>query len=384
MYFAELSLILLAEGGVSSFITTNKFFTTRYGKKVRELYVSNTIKKIIDFEQVEVFEDILVSSVIIETKKEQAPDNNSFTYEKFYKLSKEEFRREFIVRLGALGCYCQDNISSEEWSFADNTSLSLKRKIENNSTCLSELIGVNIYRGVTTGFNPAFIVDNQIKELLIEKDVNNAKIIKNMLQGRNIRKWYYNESDEFLIQTGFDIDIPYNYPNIYTHLKLYEKDLISRSDQGKNWWNLRACKYYDEFEVPEKIIWGLTADKWAFAIDKNKHYLPSNAYMLTSNNIDVMYILGVLNSKLLHYYFKFIGVMTAGGAYTLKAATISSMPFKVADNTSEIADIVKKILNIKESNHDADVGYIEAELDAMVYRLYNLSENEIKLIERNL
>ena len=383
IYFVEHGMNILTEGGVLSFITTNKFFNTGYGKNLRELITSNTIQKIINFEQVEVFEDILVSSVIIEIAKYNVDKGNWLTYERFYKLKKEQFIPEFIERQETLGKYLQDYLDEKEWSFSDMTELTLKAKIENGSHSLAEIEGVCIYRGVTTGYNPAFIIDDAIRQQLICKDSNNKDVIKNMLQGRNIRKWYYNESSDYLLQTGYDIDIKDEYPSIFEHLVQYEDELSIRADQGKDWWNLRACKYYPEFERPEKIIWGLTADKWAFTIDTAQHYLPSNGYILTSTKLPIKYILGLLNSKLMHYYFHFIGIMTAGGAYTLKAATISALPFKIAKNTQEIVGIVNKILIEKSKDHDSNVSSLESEIDRLVYQLYGLTEEEIKIVEEN-
>ena len=202
-----------------------------------------------------------------------------------------------------------------------------------------------------------------------------------MLQGRNIRKWYYNESNENLIHTGFDINIEMYYPTVYKHLEQYQNELIERADQGKKWYNLRACKYYPEFEKKEKIIWGLTADKWAFTLDEEKHYLPSNGYILTSPKLPIRYILGLLNSKLMQHYFSYIGVMTAGGAYTLKAATISALPFKIAHDTSDIANIVQEVLSIKTNNHDADVSLLENKIDILVYKLYGLNYDDVLIID---
>ncbi len=381
IYFVEHGMNILNKNGVLSFITTNKFFNTGYGKKLRELITSNTIRKIINFEQVEVFEDILVSSVIIEIVKYNVERGNWLTYERFYKLKKEQFIPEFVKRQESFGDYLQDYLDEKEWSFSDMTELKLKAKIENGSLPLADIEGVNINRGVTTGYNPAFIINDAKRQQLLIKDTKNGDIIKNMLQGRNIRKWYYNESDEFLLQTGFDIDIKHDYPSIFVHMVQYESELSIRADQGKDWWNLRACKYYPEFERTEKIIWGLTADKWAFTIDTEQHYLPSNGYILTSTKLPVKYILGLLNSKLMHYYFHFIGIMTAGGAYTLKAATISTLPFKIAKDTDGIVNIVEKILSIKKDNHDADVSALESEIDRLVYQLYGLTDEEIKIVE---
>lgn len=225
----------------------------------------------------------------------------------------------------------------------------LKKKIENGHLALKYVEGVKIYRGVTTGYNPAFIISNEQRDKLIAEDRKNSKVIKNMLQGRNIRKWYYNDSDEYLLQTGYDTNIENDYPSIYLHLLQFKENLILRTDKGDKWYNLRACKYYGEFEKSEKIIWGLTADKWAYTLDTRQHYLPSNAYILTSETIPIRFILGLLNSKLLRYYFGFIGVMTAGGAYTLKASTIEALPIAIGTKKQqkEIALKVENILNAK-------------------------------------
>jgi len=403
IYFAELGFNTLSEKGILSFITTNKFFNTGYGEKLRTLLTSYTIRKIINFEQVEVFEDILVSSVVIEIAKATAHKGNMFAYEKFYKLKKGGFISQFIQKQDAFGTYSQDYLNEKEWSFSDMSELLLKKKIEEGTIQLSLVEGINIYRGVTTGYNPAFIIDNQKKAELINQDSNNASIIKNMLQGRNIRKWYYNESDENLLY------IPWHFPlvddkisgaskeaeevlkksfaHIYNWLTKFKTPLEERNQEETGiryeWYALQRCaaSYYPEFERPEKIIWGLTADKWAFTIDRNQHYLPSNGYILTSTKVPIPYILGVLNSKLMHYYFHFIGIMTAGGAYTLKAATISSLPFKIAGDTSEIANIVNRILATKDKDHSADVSKEESKIDRLVYQLYGLTDEEIRIVE---
>jgi hypothetical protein len=178
------------------------------------------------------------------------------------------------------------------------------------------------------------------------------------------------------LQTGFDVDIEKQYPFVFLHLNSYRKELKIRDDQGKNWWNLRACKYYHEFEKSEKIIWGLTADKWAYAYDDKQHYLPSNGYISTSETIPIKYLLGLLNSKLLKFYFGFIGVMTVGGAYTLKYTTVSQFPIVIAKNTRPIIELVDKILTTKQSNPNTDTSKFETQIDALVYEFYNIISTE--------
>ena len=392
IYFNELGMNLLAEKGIISYITTNKFFNTGYGEKVRRQLSSQHINIILNLEQVEVFENVLVSSVIFNISKRIKMPKNIFTYEKFYKLNFQEFKREFVERQNMLGTYLQEYLNDKEWSFADMKQLMLKEKIENGHLLLKDIDGVKIYRGVTTGYNSAFIISNEQRDNLITEDYKNSQVIKNILQGRNIRKWYYNESEENLIFTRRGTDIE-EFPSIKSHLYAFYNNLkpktLDDNTEGRKpgnykWFEiLDNTAYYLEFEKTEKIIWGLTADKWAYTLDTEQHYLPSNAYILTSETIPIRFILGLLNSNLLHYYFGFIGVMTAGGAYTLKAATIEALPIAIGtkEQQKEITNRVESILNAKAKDKQIDVSSIEFEIDHLVYDLYGLSENEIKIVE---
>jgi hypothetical protein len=382
-YFFEIGINICKVNAILCLINTNKFFNTGYGKPIRALILKNEIKQLLNFEQVEVFENILVSSVIIGIKKKQPNQNNVFSYKKFYKLKNKEFVQNFHNDLTNLNSYSQGNLSDSEWSFADSVNLNLKSAIENNSTKLMNIDGISIYRGVTTGYNPAFIISNEQKTELIEKDEKNKEIIKPLLQGRNIRKWIYNENGDNLIFTKQGINIE-TYPVIKEYLLNFYNELKPRSDNESDgrkpgsykWFEIQDnTAYYYEFEKTEKIIWGLTADKWAYAYDDKQHYLPSNGYILTSGTIPIKYLLAILNSNVLKYYFGFIGVMTAGGAYTLKHATIQHLPIKLHLNNNIFCTLVDYIIFIKSQSlenlsNKLMSNYFEQIINGMVYELY--------------
>jgi len=190
-----------------------------------------------------------------------------------------------------------------------------------------------------------------------------------------------------------------DFPDIYKHLKHYQKDLSERNTDETGiryeWYALQRCaaSYYKEFDK-FKIVWGLTADKWAFAYDDKKHYLPSNGYILTSSSIDLKYLLALLNSRLLQFYFSFIGIMTAGGAYTLKHETIQEMPIiEGTDKTRNLfISLVDYILSIyaRDQVHLVNIETIERILNGCIYELYFCDEmtkadiNIITLVEKDL
>ncbi len=392
IYFAELALKLCRDNGVMFFITTNKFYNTGFGKSLRKYLLEKNISHLIDFEQCEVFEKVLVSSVILGVENKSFAKDNKFQFYRFYKLKHTEFKNEFSTKQKSFSNFKQSNLDEQEWSFATGEKAALKRKLD-AFLRVKDIEGVSVYRGVTTGYNPAFIITNEQRDRLIAQDPKNAEIIKNMLQGRNIRKWYYNESDENMIFTRRGINIK-DYPSIERHLlqfhnqlkpKVKSTDSEGRKPGSYEWYEiLDNTAYYPHFEKSEKIIWGLTADKWAFTLDTKQHYLPSNGYIMTSNSLPIRYLLGLLNSKVLHYYFGFIGVMTAGGAYTLKAATIEAMPIPSATPAQQqpIIDLVDTILAKKKQNPQADITTEESAINKLVYQLYNLNNDEIRLVEQ--
>jgi hypothetical protein len=369
VYFYEKGIKLLAENGVLSYITSNKFIKTSYGEKLREYLAKRKIEQIIDFTEVHVFEALVASCIIITS--ENRTKNNVLVSFANDELTNFGNLNEFIA--GHKLLIEQKTLDKEIWQLQSDDKLKIKLLIEENGKVISSIKSITINRGITTGYNPAFIISKDERKELIKEDISAKKLIYPVLQGRDIRKWAFNPSDNFIINTFFDLNIPKNYTSIYSHLKIHKDSLMARSDQGKNWYNLRACSYYDDFEK-EKIIWGLTADRWAFAYDNQKHYLPSNGYILSSGDIEVKYLLAQLNSKTLQFYFSFIGIMTAGGAYTLKHETIREMPIVVGTEKSRLSfiSLVDFILSIYE-NEESDIDIIrefEKILNGCVYELY--------------
>ncbi|MBI4648548.1 MAG: Eco57I restriction-modification methylase domain-containing protein [Bacteroidia bacterium] len=386
VYFYEKGMNILRDKGVLTFISSNKFIKTSYGENLRKYFTGFKINEIIDFTDVHVFE-ALVASCIFSISKIKAADNKvkiafaNDTLTDFSDVASFVEQNKFFLS--------QNGLSEKIWQLENETNLSLKVKIEKDSITLNETGTVKIFRGVTTVYNPAFIIDDEKRKELIKEDKTNKEIIKPLLQGRNIRKWIFNKSDTYLLQTGFDTNIKKEYPSILKHLNSFKQELEVRADQGVNYWNLRACKYYSEFEK-EKIIWGLTSDKWTFAYDNEKNFLPSNGYILTSKEIPIKYLLALMNSKLMEFYFGFIGIMTAGGAYTLKYETVIEFPIKKISLSEQkpFITLVDQILTITQSNDylqneekQAKVKEYEHRIDNMVYKLYDLTEDEIKIVE---
>lgn len=399
VYFYENGIKQLKENGTLVFITSNKFIKTSYGENLRKYFINHCINEIIDFTEVHVFE-ALVASCIFSISKRNCSSGEI----------KVAFADDSLINFANLSGFInqhsfalpQKKISKKIWQLETTTNLSLKEKIEKNSVTLSEIETINIYRGVTTGYNPAFIIDEEKRNELITEDKANKSVIKPLLQGRNIRKWIFSNSNCFLIFIPWHFPLMTDsniigaskkaekafkeqFPSLFKHLNNFKDKLSARNIEETGvryeWYALQRCaaSYYNEFAT-EKIIWGLTSDQWTFAYDEENNFLPSNGYILTSSEIPIKYLLALLNSRLMEYYFGFIGIMTAGGAFTLKQETVSEFPIKIITNSNPFITRVEKILSLKKAKQDTSI--LEKEIDVLVYKLYDLSYEEVMIIDK--
>jgi len=388
IYFFELGFEILKNKGFLNYINTNKFFRTEYGNKCRDLLTQNQIHFIVNFEQVPIFKEALVSSTIICNQK----NSNVFDFP-FAEFNKEPApEKNFEIEINKRQKYFNGKqLNSKSWSFASDDVQKIKSNIENKGRPIKEIDTIEIFRGVTTGFDDAFIINQETYNELILNNEKNKTIIKPLLKGKDIKKFITKFDNLYLINSHNGvknkysrIDIPKDYPKILSHLKKINENsnfgVEKRSDQGEHWTNLRHCAFLELFNN-EKIVWPLTADKWGFALDTEKYYLTSGGFFLVSQKISLKYILAVLNSNLMRFYFSQIGVMTAGGAYTLKKSTIERFPLIEPTDKEQkpILKIVDKIIECKQKNTDTII--LESELDNLVYRLYDLTSEEISVIE---
>ena len=139
--------------------------------------------------------------------------------------------------------------SNDSWTILSPIEQSIKRKIEAAGTPLKDW-DVNIYRGVLTGYNEAFIISGYKRQELISADPKSAEIIRPILRGRDIKKYICTFADLWLINTHngivekgiAPIDIK-NYPAVKEHLDNYYVSLAKRLDKGITPYNLRSCAY---------------------------------------------------------------------------------------------------------------------------------------------
>ena len=342
-----------------TFITSNKWLRAGYGKKSREFFLKYNPTKLIDLGS-GIFESATVDSNILTIQK--SLNKNKL---KAVVLSKSEKTTDFTN----LDFVTLKNLSSDVWAIADENEQNIKLKIEKIGTPLKEW-DINIYRGILTGFNEAFIIDENTKNELIKKDQKSEEIIKPILRGRDIRKYEINFAKLYLINSHNNppVDIE-KYPAIKEHLDSYYPQLEKRGDKGKTPYNLRNCAYLEEFQK-EKIFWAEMTKEACFNFDDENFFINQTCYFSTDLT---KYHLAILNSKLVYFYFSNISNNLGEGAFRWIKQFVEQIPIpKIEQNRQKPFKIlVDYIIYLKkEKKENYIIEFFERVIDIAVYELY--------------
>ena len=272
--------------------------------------------------------------------------------------------------------------NGETWTILPNMEHGIKAKMESIGTPLKDW-EVKINYGIKTGYDKAFIVDAKKSQTLIKATPESDDIINPILRGRDIERYQAN-CVRFLIDihNGYG-EVPAvnvdEYSAIKSHLDGFKPQLQKRYDQGRTPYNLRNCAYYSDF-AKGKIIWGNLNNKAKFAYAPGGTFISAPSTMLTPYS---PYLLALLNSKLVDWYFRLIGVERDGGYYEYKPMFIERLPIPKISVVRQrpIVRLVERILAAKASNPSADTSELEEEIDWLVYDLYGLTNEETAVIE---
>lgn len=399
-YFFALSYHLLKEKGFNAFITSNKYARAKYGAKLRELLLKKTtIASYMELNALKVFESAAVDTSIMSFIKQPPLKESDFKYYEPTPDDKDDLKNTPYLLMK------QNALSTESFIFANATLLDLRDKIESIGTTLKDW-DIQINYGIKTGANEAFIIPTEKREEILnacktqEERERTERLIKPILRGKDIKRYSYEWAHLWVINThnGYTsaqkskippIDIA-KYPALKTHLDSHWDTIATRCDQGDTPYHLRNCAYLEDFEK-EKIVYGEIVQEPRFYLDNGEcelgyFYAEATSFILTGEHL--RYLLGMLHSKLITFAFKtfYAGGGLGESGYRYKKAFIERLPIpQITEKNQELADkiiaLVDKILQSKEKDPKANTQGLEKEIDALVYRLYNLTDEEIKIIE---
>ncbi|GAA7355760.1 class I SAM-dependent DNA methyltransferase [Helicobacter pylori] len=399
-YFFALSYHLLKEKGFNAFITSNKYARAKYGAKLRELLLKKTtIVSYMELNALKVFKSATVDTSIMSFIKQTTPKESEFNYYEPTPNDKNDLKSARSLPMK------QNALSTESFIFADAALLDLRGKMEGVGAPLKDW-DIQINYGIKTGANEAFIIPTEKREGILnacktqEERKRTEALIKPILRGKDIKRYSYEWAGEWVINThnGYTsnlkskippIDIE-KYPALKSHLDFHWDTIATRSDQGDTPYHLRNCAYLEDFEK-EKIVYGEIVQEPRFYLDNGEcklgyFYAEATSFILTGEHL--RYLLGMLHSKLITFAFKtfYAGGGLGESGYRYKKAFIERLPIpKITPQNQKLAhkitDCAKAILEAKEKDPKANTQELEKEIDALVYQLYHLTDEEIKIIE---
>jgi len=411
VYFFERSRQLLKTDGLFGMICSNKFMRANYGNALRDFLTRNTqLIQIIDFGELPVFKKAATFPAVFVTGN-RVVKKQKFIYAAIKRLDFKTLEEE----VKTIGLNLDNRaISGGNWTLASKIEITIIDKIKKAGVPLGEYTDAHIYYGIKTGYNDAFVIDNKTRVRLIKENPRSREVIKPFVVGDDVRKYRINFRDQHLIlirkgwtntklksgQKPFECLMDH-YPAIAKYLLPFEAKAKQRYDQGDYWWELRACEYYDLFEQP-KIMYPDIARESRLTFDINGLLCANTVYFIPVND---PYLLGVLNSKLIFAYFKrnaaVLGDADKGGRIRWFSQDVLKIPIKVIQTFPNEKSLHDKIVFLVTSMLDLNkkfpltktaqektviqrqIDSTDQRIDELVYELYGLTQEEIKIIEGN-
>ena len=382
--FYEKGHQVLNNAGNLYYITSNKWMRAGYGKKLRRFFAEQAAPKVlIDFGDAPLFANATTYTNILILGKTANADVACRVFDLSREIDPEQ---NLLKNLAVQAGQFVPQFSDERYLIANQAELSINRKVEAQGTLLKEW-DVKINYGIKTGYNEAFIINGAKRAELIAADPKSTEIIKPVLRGKDIKRyridfqdlWVINSHNGLKYKNIPPIDVPDNYPAIFEHLKTFLPKCKKRADQGNHWTNIRSCAYIEEFDK-EKIVWGNLNTNGAYAFENVDAFIIAPSNLLTSETESVKYLVALLNSRLMFFVFKDIAYSRGGKFFEFKKVFVEQLPIIKADK------IVRRKLEalvdqIQAASPTADVAAMEAEIDQLVYKLYGLTDKEIKIVE---
>jgi type I restriction-modification system DNA methylase subunit len=368
-YFYARALQMLHHDGMLVFISSNKWFRANYGAILRK-YIAKTcwVRSITDFGDLPVFESATAYPMIFIAQKEQAIDQPTLYTE--VESLEPPYPDVLAIIQQSGNMLSPGSLNGSDWMLFDADSSTRLRKMKAAGIPLGEYVKGQIYYGIKTGFNQAFVIDGAKRAELIAQDPHSVEIIKPLAIGKDIKKWRIEPKECFLIYSSWDLDIEH-YPAIKNHLSKWRKELSARPEcrEGRyKWWCLSryAADYYTEFEKP-KIIWGNLGLEPGFAYRYKPLYTIAPATIIP---LDDLYLLGVMNSSSSKLFFDDISIQRNGNYLEFKPVYVKQLPIPDASESdrSIISNLVQKCLDVKGVGCEE----WEKEIDERVAALYGL------------
>ena len=373
--------LLRPASGLLAYITSNSWLKAEYGKTLRRYFSErHTPLRLVELGK-DIFESAIVDSSVLLLR--EGAEAGTFHAVDMDRLP----GTEFPPREELWGTVRPDG--DAQWSILSPVEKNVMEKMQVAGTPLAEW-EININRGILTGYNKAFIIDDATRNELIAQDPNSVDIIKPVLRGKDIRRYKSKWAGLWLITTfpplGLDIE---EYPSVRDWLLSFGKDRLeqsgrslpggvkSRKKTNHAWFESQDPNaYYGEF-AKDKLFWMDMSPESRFAYSDTELYCNNKGFTVTGGPLK--YLCAVLNSSTVTWMMKHTARTTGMGLVQWEKFAVERLPIPriSPEEQRPFISVVDSILEAKAADPDADTQSLEAELDRMVYALYGLTDEEI-------
>lgn len=399
--FIELAINLLSNSGNLAFINPTMFMKRDYGEELRKFILHNSkILKILDFSDIQIFDSATNYTGVFFISKANTTKNHNFLYRKYKdigrKISVDEFNKSLDQSTGD-SFYEDIDVNSEKygnepWIFNTKVIETLLAKMRNNSKSLGELIE-DFFEGIASGKDEVFYVTQDV----IEANNIEKQMIYPLLRGIDVKKYCLNWSGTYVIYPYDDNgrvipedELKQDFPNCYSYLVKSRGLLSDReyfNNSNKKWyeiWNPRDIKKLKQPRIVTPEI--SQRNNFAFCDGFFGNTKTYNLLLINKNIDEYLYILGLLNSSLIEFYYKHLSVPKAGGYIEYKKQFLTKIPIKLGETQirERIIGLVRQIQNENLEKNDVqdEVEKKQKEIDQIVYSLYEITDDEIRIIEK--
>ncbi len=377
--FIEKGYYLLKENGFFIFICPTGFTKRNHGSAIRTFLKNNTtLHELVDFEHAQIFDQATNYTGVFSFLKAK---NN---------LNKLKYRNGLSEEPLFIG---QEELSESPWIFSKSLDASIIAKLLQNSK-LGDI--TRISEGIVTGLNTLYLLK---EEFIKEKNFEPAYFVP-CYRGKDVDKYYLKGFSEYLFYpyklagnktvTIDESDLLKDCPRFVTYLK-ENMDLINKRKyflaSNKNWYELWNQRDLNNFVLP-KIVTPELSDRNRFSLVPSPYFYGDTVCGMVlkkeyEGKINLKFLLAILNSKLIEWFYKKTTVPKAGGFFIYKVMFLKNIPVKVLplSHQAPIVTLVDQILTMKGKDPQTIISPIENKIDALVYELYGLTTEEITIVE---
>lgn len=371
VYFFEKGLDIIKENGILTYLCNNGWLRSRFGQKLRKLVLNYYIEFCVDYKDKQLFKNIKSNSMIICIRKRNE-SNPYMLIDNNYYLD-------------------QSYLSSDEFNFIKQDVYEVYNKIKNNNCMLCDIPGLIHHLGTKSGCNNVYIIGEDLAKEMISECPSCADVVKPCIRGADIRKGFLKYNHEYIIFAYNGVDISM-YPPVEKYLYEHYDELAPQKPGSKHgrsnynnreWYELQSNIGNRELYAQNKLLYPVIVEKFCCIYDDNGYYPIDSVGVIVCESDELTYLIyAILNSTLIQFIIRFI---TPGisSSFECRKVFMDKIPVAIPFD-DEIKCKIEKISHemiFGDYVYEHEIIALQKQLDSAVYELYELSSEEINIIE---